>query len=124
MKVIDKGHRYLLSYLDADNASGELTFVKRIGQRYPRNDPPGYPGTTSQEVIRALIDRTQHVDSQHPHQSNHVALRLLRGALYEFEKRAAQIRGDESALEHAIAGGEIEKLPVCATCHHIGCTKH
>jgi hypothetical protein len=54
--VIDPGHEYELASLDGEKAV-RLTFVKRIGARYPGNKGPSYSGTNCQEVLRVLIDR-------------------------------------------------------------------
>ncbi|MEE8598507.1 MAG: hypothetical protein V3S69_03160, partial [Dehalococcoidales bacterium] len=51
MKELVRGHVYELDYLDGDG-KGTLCFVCR--EREP------HEGTTTQEVIRALIKRTQH----------------------------------------------------------------
>lgn len=55
MKVIDPGHVYDLRSLDGEQLN-RLVFVKREGPSYPGN-VGHYPGTTMQEVLRALIDR-------------------------------------------------------------------
>lgn len=67
-----------------------LTFVKREGQRYPGN-VGHHAGTTAQEVLRALVDRVQYVDSQIPDSNNVVVLASLRKALWHLEARAAHI---------------------------------
>lgn len=116
-----------MKQLDGDETSNVLTFVKRVGEQYPFNLPPAYEGTTSQEVIRALIDRSKYVDMQRPHEVNARVLVLLREALFLLEKRAAETRGDEVALLEALSDPltrSIEHLYTCWTCGHIGCTKH
>jgi hypothetical protein len=67
MRVMDPGHWYELALLDAlPNRLGleTLRFVKRVGDKFPGNQLPAYAGTTTQEVLRALIDRTKYVDAQ------------------------------------------------------------
>jgi hypothetical protein len=64
MKILDAGHRYQLDHLDGDNVT-ELTFVKRSGAMYPFNIGE-YEGTNVQEVLRALIDRTEYLNRQKP----------------------------------------------------------
>lgn len=132
MRVIDPGHHFALDSLDGE-IKQTLQFVKRVGEKYPGNEAPGYPGCTSQEVLRALIARTLYVDKQDPDPRNMIALRGLRTALRAFETRAAERRGDTDAFFSIIDGGairydgtplNIEDHPTCGTCGHIACTKH
>lgn len=131
MKVADPGHLYELATLDGNDAldtpAEVLRFVKRVGDNYPGNVAPPYPGATSQEVIRALIDRTKYVDNQRKHGENQRVLRHLRMALYSLEKRAATERGEwQSFYDAAFSSpsGLIEDSEVCAKCGHIGCARH
>lgn len=138
MKILDPGHLYSLDTLDGDadlqdgftlESSVTLRFVKRIGVKYPGNDPPGYDGTTTQEVLRALIDRTKYVDKQDQHTVNISVLYNLRSALYALERRAAERRGEPRALDaiRAIDGSPdagIEAFAKCETCGHIKCSVH
>jgi len=50
MKVLDRGHKYQLDHLDGDK--------KTIIQFCNRETGREIEGVTTQEVIRALIDRT------------------------------------------------------------------
>lgn len=128
MKIIDPGHLYELDTLGrVDGWADEfkqLRFVKRIGERYPGNRAPGYEGTTSQEVIRALIDRARYVDKQKPHSHNYAVIRLPRTALRELEMRAAEERDDGSAVTVIFKLKEPELASTCDTCGHIRCSKH
>lgn len=67
MIVLDPGHRYHLHTLDdnAPQAYWPLQFVKREGAKFPGN-LGHYPGTTTQEVLRACIDRAGYVNRQIP----------------------------------------------------------
>lgn len=130
MKVIDPGHLYDLDLLDADvhgsMRTRELRFVKRVGDKFPGNEPPAYEGTTAQEVLRALIDRTIYVDGQEHHDENDNAIEALRDALCYLEARAAKVRGDLGLFrrQYADHGDEIESMPTCADCGHIACSRH
>lgn len=122
VRILDPGHRYWLDMLDieGDRRQGAemLTFVKRQGARYPGN-LSHYPGTNCQEVIRALIDRVKHLDSQISDPHNQPILEHLRSALWLFESRAAKRYGREfPALEEFDC---IEDEPTCAGCAHIRC---
>lgn len=133
MRVVDPGHWYHLDDLDRVDgwaeSSSELRFVKRTGDAYPGNVGTGYNGTTSQEVLRVLIDRTKYVDKQQHDQANSHAIGLMRGALQAFEDRAARKRDEwdhyaKIRSEAEVSGVEIEDMPTCDTCGHIGCRRH
>jgi hypothetical protein len=135
MRVIDPGHTYALDEIagDVDDPSRPgsrwLSFVKRVGDAYPGNAPPARHGPTTQEVIRALIDRTKYVDDQRESAHNESAIRALRTALYHLELRAAEERGDRDRFEAAIEAhlarfGFIEHMETCASCGHVACSKH
>lgn len=115
MKVIDPGHFYELDSFDGGKQL-VLRFMKRIGDGYPHNVGPPYPGTNCQEVIRALIDRVKYLHMQIPHPQNGVILDGLRAALTAFEVRAAERHGREFAPTVTI-----EHEPSCQQCGHIGC---
>ena len=130
MEVKDPGHHYLLDQLDQVSGwvseRGELKFVKRTGDNFPGNEGTGYAGTTTQEVLRALIDRTRYVVNQKPHPQNHIATTHLRCALYALEERAAEVRGEDMKKwrqHHIKAIGRIEEVQTCDWCGHIGCTR-
>lgn len=124
MQVVDPGHIYDLTWLDLDPhdlgpIKGRLEFVKREGENYPGNGS-SYPGTTTQEVLRALIDRIQYVDRQIPCMENVLILFHLRRAIYLLEERAAKRHGREFPKWKDIKE-HIEIIPVCSKCGHIGC---
>src|ERR1041384_7303957 len=114
MKAVDPGHEYHLDCLDADIPTVEiLHFVKRIGDKFPGNHPPARQGTTTQEVIRALIDRTKYVDSQIHYDDNDQVIKPLRFALCYLEHRAALARDDRrAAIEIWAYVDQIETLEV------------
>lgn len=125
MKVIDTGHVYELDLLDFAEGTcspylhGHLIFVKREGEGYPGN-VGHHPGTNMQEVLRALIDRVQYLDSQISDQRNNTVLFNLRCALLHLERRAAERHG--RAFGEALSSHVgIETLPTCPKCGHIGC---
>lgn len=123
MKESDPGHIYRLDMLDRPDYLNQLsyddkvtlTFVKREGEHYPGNKGK-YPGTTTQEVLRALIKRTLYVNNQIPSEHNLIVIKLLRDCLLELEVRAYKLSG--------LTGwhGEddfIEDWPTCPTCGHL-----
>lgn len=121
MKVLDRGHHYLLNIYDGEGVMG-LRFMKRVGEGYPGNTGKANPGTNSQEVLRALIDRIQYLHSQAPAPENEEIRSHLRSALLLFEQRAARLRGDTSLRDRS--NYLIETEPTCEVCGHIGEHKH
>lgn len=133
MRARDPGHEYALDCLDAAIPTDEiLHFVKRVGDKYPGNHPPARHGTTTQEVLRALIDRTKYVDaqidrtglvSQDGHAHNRHAISGMRRALRALEVRAAEERKDPMAVAAILQAPEIELMPTCTTCGHVLCSR-
>lgn len=105
MKVLFPGHRYLLKNLKGPGYT-ELQFYQ---------DPELHGGNrkegpSSQEVIRALLERVQVLDAEKPHSINkEVILPGLRQALAGFEARAL--------LRKAAKGYPLELLPTGADGH-------
>lgn len=119
MEVLDPGHEFALRRLDEwlPETYTTLTFVKREGPGYPGN-VGSHGGTTTQEVLRALIKRAQYVDMQIPDPNNALVISHLRESIWLLEERAARRHGRAWGLQE-LAG--IEDLPTCEKCNHIGC---
>ena len=116
MHVVDSGHKYILDSLDGELLQ-TLTFVKREGPKYPGNRG-SHPGTTSQEVLRALIERSIYVNFQQPCAETEAVTELLKAALYLLEVRAARTHGrvlDVPMLEVMLGKAK------CRGCGHVGC---
>lgn len=118
MKIIQPGHIYLLDHLDGEGKS-VLTFVKRIGEKYPYNQLPAYEGTTIQEVLRALINRVMYVNHQHSAQENLDVIDRLRMCIVRLELRAARV-GEYKISTNRI---DIENEETCKQHLHIQCGK-
>jgi hypothetical protein len=88
MKIIEPGHVYELRSLDGDGTPETITFVNR---------EPGteHPGTQTQEVLRALIDRTMHCDNCIRWHSNDKIIFHLRMALALHESRAIERKAEK-----------------------------
>lgn len=86
MNVLDPGHIYDLQHLEGPGAE-QLIFEKRNSGALDRGNDE-YHGTYSQEVIRALIDRTQYLDSVLHDEANDFIVKNLRRALWWYEVRA------------------------------------
>jgi hypothetical protein len=81
MKIIEAGHVYKLDTLDGE-MDVVLTFVNR-------EDNP-HRGTQTQEVLRALIDRTKHCNRCLEWAGNKAIIHHLRMALALHESRALE----------------------------------
>jgi hypothetical protein len=116
--ILDPGHQYALRSLDSESdETVTLTFVKREGPGYPGNQGH-HSGTTTQEVLRALIDRGEYVNRQVPCAETEAATELLRSALLLLELRAARRHGrflDMPSVDRAVYA------QCCSKCNHVGC---
>lgn len=119
MEVMDPGHKFLLQAYD----NGEpqvLVFMKREGTGYPFN-LGHHSGTNCQEVIRALIERVKYLQYQVACEKNEQIIKLLRECLRLFEERAAERRGQ---MLPELLREDVESLPTCPSCGHVGCASH
>lgn len=119
MKVIDPGHKFKLNWLDSPTYHGELQFVKREGERYLGNIGT-YPGTTTQEVLRACISRSLYVNNQIFSIWTWIGIQLLRLTIFSFEWRAKRVKGKWLSPFSLI---KIEQYSICQKCGHILCTE-
>jgi len=94
MKCQEKGHVYELDNRDVqpgDKETQHLVFVnKQPGQEHA--------GTTTQEVLAALVDRTKHCNNCMPHPVNERILYHLRMAIALHEGRALERRVEKDGL--------------------------
>jgi hypothetical protein len=90
MHVIEPGHIYHLRHLDGAGHT-VLMFVCR-------EDGRNHEGTQNQEVLRALIDRVQHLDTQRHWYGNGRILHHLRMALVLHEARALERKTEDGKL--------------------------
>ena len=103
MKIIEAGHIYGLRWLDGVPMRNEnrLIFLNR---------KPGmeHPGAQSQDVLRALIDRTQHCHRCLPHRANESIIHHLRMALALHEARALERKAEKGlyAAEKVTIGAD------------------
>lgn len=116
MRVVDAGHSYLLDKLDGDGFVG-LDFVKREGEGFPFNIG-NKSGTNCQEVLRALIDRSQYLNKQMPCAETEAIIGCLQSALLLFELRAARRHNRHLTLPGLVY---LSNSPTCQDCLHIGC---
>lgn len=94
MKIVEKGHIYELRLKrpvkDGDDPP-PLVFV---------NQERGHEhnGTTTQEVLRALLDRTRHCNNCLPHPNNERIVYHLRMALVLHEARALERKTEKGEI--------------------------
>lgn len=98
MKVIEPGHIYDLNWLDespelkSPTPPNRLTFVNR-------ETGTEHGGTQTQEVLRALIDRTQHCDNCLRWDGNDKIIYHLRMALALHESRAIERKAEKGYIK-------------------------
>lgn len=119
MKVLDPGHKYSLQSYDNPIQPEEITFMKRIGERYPGNTGEPYAGTNCQESIRVLIDRFKYLYNQIPCDETAHCITLARCILVLLEQRAKRVKGKE--LIPSESSKNIEEYTTCPKCGHILC---
>jgi len=93
MKIIEPGHIYELAYID-DTGTEPVSEKERWIVFVNREDTP-HSGTQTQEVLRALIDRTKHCHSCLHWEKNVDILQHLRMALALHESRALERKAEK-----------------------------
>lgn len=119
MQVIDPGHHYELATLDGGFPQ-QLVFVKRHSVEEPWRYPGNYeshPGTTLQNVMRALLERLRYLQGQIWAPENALIIGGLRLSLWLLEFRAA--RRHNRSYWHGLRFAE--HAPMCAKCGHTDC---
>lgn len=126
MKVIEPGHIYQLQHLDGSGA-GLLVFVNR-------ETGTEHEGTQTQDVLRVLIDRTQHCDGCLRWDGNDKIIHHLRMALALHEARALERKTEKGVLKpelvqtgddgHFIVNEEVEASEAEARVRRYGSTMH
>ncbi len=120
MRIIDPGHEYILDSLDGDQEN-HLIFVKREGEKYPGN-VGNHPGTTMQEVLRALIERARYVNTKIWSPYTQAAIVNMENALLLFERRAAERHGRIEEFLVIERQDVIDGTNKCTICGHVGCS--
>lgn len=132
-EVLEPGHKYKLPHLESGGFE-ILTFIKRSSDAVDYGTDE-HPGTNTQSVLRALIERTLFLNDVIPCAETQDAVYFLRQALYMYEVRAYRRKqaklnkraGHHESLEPGIyrdefddvpfSWYEIEKLPVGSDGH-------
>ena len=111
MKVLEPGHIYQLNWLDGKaplegNTSTPWDLLNDILVFVNREEGTQHAGTQTQEVIRALIDRTQHCDRCLRWEGNDLIVHHLRMALALHEALALLRKTQKGYIqpEHIVIG--------------------
>lgn len=107
MRCIEPGHRYVLQDNKSDVHANNLQFF----QDGAINGGDNVPGTTNQEVLRALINRVAFLNEQVPNPVNYQITKHLRMALALHEMRHIERLVDKDY--------PIEEIPVKKNGHFI-----
>lgn len=123
MEVLIPGHHYSVLTLDPieSGLDQEIKFVMRNNppEKYPGNYW-AFPGTTTQELLRVIIDRAKYVDNQFHSGANLYVITYCRASLRVLEERAAAKHGRWIQTLRV----DIENEPICLKCGHIECEEH
>lgn len=96
MKCIEDGHIYELDTLDSGDPK-----IKEILIFVNRNEFKKHPGTTNQEVLRALIHRVKYMHQQMPWHLNAEIIKHLEMAIALHEARALIRKIEKSMIDIA-----------------------
>lgn len=99
MKIIEPGHVYELNWLDKhvnvpEKFLGNASYLLFVN----RETGTEHAGTQTQEVIRALIDRTRHCDNCLRWPGNDLIIHHLRMALVLHEARALERKTEKGRI--------------------------
>ena len=94
MRVVEPGHIYELGCVD--KISDEDIEILRFVNREPGHE---HPGTQTQEVTRALIDRTMHCDNCLRWPLNDMIIHHYRMALVLHEMRALERKVEKGIIQ-------------------------
>lgn len=105
MNVLEVGHIYQPQYRtpEGDRVDSDRTIL--FVNRQPGQE---HDGTTTQEVIRVLLDRTRHCANCMPHPNNERIIYHLRMALVLHEARALERKTEKGDFEpeYLATGGD------------------
>lgn len=100
MKVLEKGHIYAPLERDPDGGLLDTGHANQQKITFINKEPGSeHAGTTTQEVIRVLIDRTRHCANCMPHPNNERIVYHLRMALILHEARALERKAEKGYFD-------------------------
>lgn len=89
MKVITEGHRYTVKDFESGNENQFIQFIQKDKEPNGSKLTTVIDGTTNEELLQVLIDRTQYLQSKFPCRENAIAITNLEQALMWLEKRTS-----------------------------------
>lgn len=99
MKIIEAGHIYELNWLDCKPQSPNWPYLNNNKLVFVNRENIPHPGTQTQEVLRVLIDRTQHCDNCLRWENNDKIIYHLRMALSLHEARAIERKTEKGIIK-------------------------
>lgn len=99
MKIIEPGHIYELNWLNCKPQSRDWPYQNANKLVFVNRENTPHPGTQTQEVLRALIDRTQHCDNCLRWENNDKIIYHLRMALSLHEARAIERKTEKGIIK-------------------------
>lgn len=116
MKVLEKGHVYQPGNRILDEAPANAKIANQTITFVNKQPGQEHDGTTTQEVIRILLDRTRHCANCMPHRNNEQIIYHLRMALVLHEARALERKVEKGDIETEYIGtgadGHFDLTPV------------
>jgi len=94
MKIVEPGHIYQFHSLDRVTKNPDMDY-QEIVRFVNREVGTEHPGTQTQDVLRALIDRTMHCDNCIPWDSNIQIIHHMRMAIAYHEARALERKAEK-----------------------------
>lgn len=107
MLVKEKGHIYAPQQRTPDGETLPITSKTPVIAFVNKEEGSEHAGTTTQEVIRCLLDRTRHCANCMPHPNNERIVYHLRMALILHEARALERQAEKGEItpEYIDVGG-------------------
>jgi hypothetical protein len=88
MKVLDAGHRYEVANFDNPETFQEISFVSKSPvEEGSKEMKLNFDGTTNEELLAVLIDRTKYLNGLFPCRENSIAITKMEEAKMWFEER-------------------------------------
>lgn len=88
MKTIEAGHRYQVANFDNPNTFQVISFVSKSPvEEGSKEMKLNFDGTTNEELLAVLIDRTTYLQSLFPCKENACAITKMQEAKFWFEER-------------------------------------
>lgn len=98
MQIKEAGHVYELAIRNDVTLESDIIEAPNLLVFVNKERGKGHPGTTTQEVIRALIDRTRYCNNCLPHPNNERIVHHLRMALVLHEGRALERKTEKGEI--------------------------